>query len=221
MTFYYSRLFLFLWVPFISFSQITDDVIVEPSLNISWHNNARWSFNTAISERNRTQGSFEALHIQASQFASYEVGFYSQLGVGVMYRELFDDLRPEEVRFSEQYVYTRKYNALKIAHRLRWDQRLRGDRTTHRWRYRFSSSLPLNGFATDASEFYLTASLETLFIAERDQRPGYDQRFSLGIGKQLSNQLKLQFVTTYRLEDFTAHTDRLLFLNIGVYYAIL
>ena len=220
MTFYYFRAFLFLLFPFTSFSQIIDDVIVEPTLNVSWHNNARWSFNSAISERNSTQDSFEALHIQASQFASYEVGFYSQIGVGIMYRELFDDSRPEEVRFSEQYVYTRKYNALKITHRVRWDQRLRGERTTHRWRYRLSSSLPLNGLAADASELYLTASIETLFIAERDNRPAYDQRFSLGIGRKISNNLKLQLVTEYRFEDFTAGTDRLLFLYLGVYYSI-
>jgi hypothetical protein len=203
-----------------AFSQIVDDVIVQPALNISWNTGNRWSFNSAIEQRNSTDGSFEALHIQAAQFASYEVGFYSQIGVGIMYRELFDDSRPEEVRFTEQYVYTRKYNALKIAHRLRWDQRLRAARTTHRWRYRFSSSLPLNGFATDASEFYLTASLETVFIAERSNRPGYDQRFSIGIGRKISKSLKLQLVTEYRFEDFTSTTERLLFLNLGVYYGI-
>jgi hypothetical protein len=42
------------------------------------------------------------LHIQAAQFASHEMGFYSQIGVGVMYRELFDDSKLEEVRLAEQ-----------------------------------------------------------------------------------------------------------------------
>jgi hypothetical protein len=218
MTSFYSRAILFFLLPVLSFSQIVEDVIVQPSMNISWETGNRWSFNSVIEQRNRTENSFDPLHIQAAQFASYDIGFYSQLGLGIMYRELFDEARPEEVRFTEQYVYSRKYNALKIAHRARWDQRLRGDRTTHRWRYRLSSSLPLNGFAADVSEFYLTASLETVFIAERNKRPGYDQRFSLGLGRQLTRNLKLQLVTEYRFEDFTANTERLLFLNIGVYY---
>jgi hypothetical protein len=218
MTSFYSRAILLFFLPVLSFSQIVEDVIVQPSINISWETGNRWSFNSVIEQRNSTENSFDPLHIQAAQFASYDIGFYSQLGLGIMYRELFDEARPEEVRFTEQYVYSRKYNALKIAHRARWDQRLRGDRTTHRWRYRLSSSLPLNGFAADVSEFYLTASLETLFIAENRKRPGYDQRFSLGLGRQLNKKLKLQLVTEYRFEDFTADTERLLFLNIGVYY---
>lgn len=218
MTLFYSRSFLFLILPLFSFSQVVDDVTVQPSINISWETGNRWSFNSVIEQRNSTADSFEALHIQAAQFASYDIGFYSQLGLGIMYREVFDDARPEEIRFTEQYVYSRKYNALKVAHRARWDQRLRGDRTTHRWRYRLSSSLPLNGFAADVSEFYLTASLETVFIAERNEKPAYDQRFSLGLGRQINKKLKLQLVTEYRFEDFTANTERLLFLNIGVYY---
>ncbi len=220
MTSFYSRFFLFLLLPFLSFSQIVEDVIVQPSLNISWQTGNRWSFNSVIEQRNSTDDTFEALHIQAAQFVGYEVGFYSQIGFVVMYRELFDDSRPEEVRFTEQYVYKRKYNALKVAHRVRWDQRLRGDRTTHRWRYRLSSSLPLNGFATDISEYYLMASLETLFIAENAARPAYDQRISFGLGRQLSKNLKLQLVTEYRFEDFTANTERLLFLNLGMFYQI-
>lgn len=220
MTFYYSRV-LFIWLfPLFSFAQIVDDIIVQPSVNISWQTANRLSFNSVVEQRNSTDDGVDALHVQAAQFVGYEVGFYSQIGFVVMYRELFDDSRPEEVRFTEQYVYKRKYNALKVAHRVRWDQRWRGDRTTHRWRYRFSSSLPLNGFATDVSEYYLTASLETVFIAEKAERPGYDQRFSLGLGRQLSKNLKLQIVTEYRFEDFTAETERLLFLNIGMYYQI-
>lgn len=215
---YCFRLFIILLLPAAAISQVVDDVIVQPSLNISWKDTARWSFNTAVAQRNSTEGSFEALHIQATQFASYDIGFYSQIGAGIMYRELFDKDRPEEVRFTEQFVYARKYNALKIAQRVRWDQRLRDDRVTHRWRYRLSGSIPLNGFATNASEFYITASLETVFIAENDYRPAYDQRFSLGIGRKLSKKLKLQLITEYRFEDFTADTQRLLFLNLGVYY---
>ncbi len=215
----YSRCLLLLLFPVCCFSQI-DQVLTDPSITVSFNQGSRWGFNTIINQRSVIYEEGNALHVQAAQFATYEIGFYSQLGLGVMYRELFDEDRPEELRTTEQYVFARKYNALKIAHRGRWDQRWRADRLTHRWRYRLSSSLPLNGLVTDSSEFYLTGSWETLFIAENGSRPAYDQRFSLGLGRQISNQIKLQLVTQYRIEDFTATSERLLFLELGLYYSL-
>lgn len=218
MTSYYFR-FLFL-MPLFATGQIVDDYVVQPSINISWNNNARWSFNSLIEQRNVVDNGVKGLHIQAAQFASYDIGFYSQIGAGVMYREVFDQQRPEELRFTEQFVYARKYNSLKLAHRVRWDQRIRGMDLTHRWRYRFSGSTPLNGGTVDAREFYLTASAEAVFIAQANQKPGYDQRIAIGIGTALTTKLKLQLVTEYRWEDYTQDLTRSLFFNFGLYYSL-
>ncbi|ARN78254.1 hypothetical protein BST97_09765 [Nonlabens spongiae] len=214
----YSKWVLFFLLPFCCYSQI-DEVLVDPSITFSFQQGSRWGFNTILNQRSVIYEEGQALHVQAAQFATYEVGFYSQLGMGVMYREIFDDDRPEELRTTQQYVFARKYNALKIAHRGRWDQRWRADRLTHRWRYRLSSSLPLNGLRTDSSEFYLTGSWETLFIAENGTTPAFDQRFAIGLGQQLNENIKLQLVTTYRIEDFTKTSERLLFLELGLYYS--
>lgn len=195
-----------------------DRVVVQPSLVFSIEQDSRWSFNTTFQERNTVENGITGLHVQAAQFVSYEIGFYSELGIGVMYRELFDQQLPEELRTTQQYVYGRKYNALKVAHRGRWDQRWREDRLTHRWRYRLSSSLPLNGSNTDASEFYVTASLETLFIGETGRKPALDQRFSAGLGRQVGNRTKIQFIVEYRTEDFRRDTQRSLFMDLGLYY---
>ena len=211
---------LFFLIPMIAFSQLVDEVLVQPAVTISWHNDSRWSFNTTLEQRTLVYNDADALHVQLAQFAQYEIGFYSQLGAGVMYRELFEPGQPEELRTSQQFVNARTYNALKMTHRVRWDQRWRGERLTHRWRYQLSGSIPLNGTVTDASEYYLTAALETLLIAENNQRPDYDQRISAGIGKKLSSSYKLQFTAEYRWEDFTAATDRLLFLNLALYYSL-
>ena len=193
---------------------------MQPSIDVKWNHDSRWSFNTGVQQRNVIDNGINALHIQASQFASYELGFYTQIGIGVMYRELFDDQRPEELRFTEQFVYARKFNAVKVAHRLRWDQRIRGTDLTHRWRYRFSTSLPLNGATVDAREYYLTANLETLFIAQVTQKLAYDQRISIGIGTALQKGLKIQLVTEYRWEDYTNDLNRSLFINLGIYYTL-
>ncbi|MGB3592085.1 MAG: DUF2490 domain-containing protein [Nonlabens sp.] len=197
-----------------------DEVLTQRSIVISWKSPTRWSLNTTLEQRSLISPDFEGLHIQAAQFISYEVGFYSQVGVGVMYRELFDSDLPEELRFTEQYVYTRKYNSLKVAHRARWDQRVRDDRLTHRWRYRLSASVPLNGESTDEQEYYLTGNVETLLIAEAGTSPGYDQRFSIGLGRQFSSKIKMQVMAEYRIEDFTASSERLLFFNLGAFYKL-
>ena len=212
------KVFLFFLIPILSFSQV-DVVLAQSSATLSIKKGSRWGFNSTIAQRNTVYEKTEGLHIQAAQFATYEVGFYSQLGVGVMYRELFDENKPEELRTTEQFVHTRKYNRFKLAHRVRWDQRWRADRLTHRWRYRISSSLPLNGERTDSAEFYLTGNLETLFIAENGARPAYDKRFALGLGRQISSKIKIQFITAYRIEDFTHSSQRLLFLKLCLYYS--
>ena len=119
MTFYYSRV-LFIWLfPLFSFAQIVDDIIVQPSVNISWQTGNRWSFNSVVEQRNSADDGVDALHVQAAQFVGYEVGFYSQIGFVVMYRELFDDSRPEEVRFTEQYVT--KENTMRLRWHIEYD----------------------------------------------------------------------------------------------------
>lgn len=220
MTSYYFRIFAFSFMPLISTAQVVNNYIVQPSINVRWDNSGRWKFNSALEHRSVVNNGWNTLHVQAVQFASYEVGFYSQIGMGVMYRELFDDQRPEELRFTEQFVYARKYNNLKIAHRLRWDQRIRGENLTYRWRYRLSGSFPLNGATVDATEFYLTSSIETIFIAQANEKPGYDQRVAIGLGRALSNNIKLQLVNEYRWENYTNLINRSLFINLGVFYSL-
>ncbi len=211
---------LFFLVPALTAAQWVDKVLVQPAINVSWQTDSRWSFNTTIAQRTLIYDRTDALHVQIAQFAQYEIGFYSQLGAGVMYREILERGAPEELRTTQQFVHTRTYNALKIAHRLRWDQRWRDDLLTNRWRYRLSGSIPLNGAVTDASEYYLTAGVETLFIVERNERPVYDQRITAGIGRKLGSSYKLQFTTQYRWEDFTSVSERLLFLNLSLYYSL-
>lgn len=211
---------LFFLIPFFGLGQIVDEVSVQPSYRISWKDQTRWSFNTSLEQRTLLINDLDALHVQVEQFAQYEIGFYSQIGAGIMYRELFDSRLPEELRTMQQFVNARTYNSLKVTHRLRWDQRWRGERLTHRWRYQLSGSIPLSGAVADVSEFYLTGALESIFIAENDQNPDYDQRVSVGIGKKLSEAYQLQLTAEYRWENYTRETERLLFMNLSLFYSL-
>jgi hypothetical protein len=218
MTSFFFKILIFL-LPILGSTQVVDNFLVQPGLKISWNDNNRWGFNTSIEQRSVVSSDLKALHLQLAQFASYDIGFYSQFGIAVMYREIADQNRPEELRTSQQYVYTKNYNALKTAQRVRWEQRWLDDRLIHRWGYQFSSSLPLSGLFIDSSEFYMTAAVELLFIAESDIKPAYDQRISLGLGKKLNSNYKLQLTTEYRWEDFTSASERLLFFNLALYYS--
>jgi hypothetical protein len=55
MTSYCSRIVLLLLVPGFVFSQIVDDVIVQPALNVSWDTGSRWTFNSVIEQRSNTE----------------------------------------------------------------------------------------------------------------------------------------------------------------------
>jgi len=217
---FYSRIFMFCLLPILGAAQVIDNYLVQPSISLGWNDGNRWSFNTTVENRSIIAPEGEILHVQGAQFVSYDLGFYTQIGVGVMYREIFDENSADELRLTQQFVHARKYNAVKLAHRIRWDQRIRGDAVTHRWRYRFSGSLPLNGISTDRNEFYLTANAEVLFIGQIDRKPAYDQRVAVGIGTQLTSKIKAQIVTELRIEDYTNDPDRLLFFNVGLYYKL-
>ncbi|AZQ42981.1 DUF2490 domain-containing protein [Nonlabens ponticola] len=204
----------------VAHAQIVDQVIAQPAIVLSYRDVPAWKFNTVLQQRNVVYDQTSALHIQIAQFASREIGFYSEIGAGIMYRQGLESSVRDELRTTEQYVHARKYNNLKLAHRLRWDQRWRDEDLTHRWRYRLSGSMPLNGRETNVSEFYATASAEALFIAENKERPAYDQRLSLGIGRQLGKKLKVQLTSQYRWEDYTAINRRSLFLNLSLYHTL-
>ncbi|GAK96173.1 hypothetical protein JCM19294_2955 [Nonlabens tegetincola] len=219
MTSYYFRILIVLLLSQTAVSQIVDNTLFQNALNISYDNNYRWSFVSALEQRSLTGDDAGLLHIQASHYTNYEVGFYGQIGIGIMYRDLRNS-NTSELRITEQYAYSRKYNQLKMAHRIRWDQRYRGDRITHRWRYRYSIALPLNGIQTDKNEWYLGASVETLFIAENLTKPFWDQRLIFNLGNQISRNFKLQLSTEYRWESFTQNTERLLFINLGGYWSL-
>ena len=215
-SFYFKVIVLF--IPFMACGQVVDRYLAQPGLKLSWHNDSRWSFNTAVEQRTAVSNQLDPLHIQVAQFAHYEVGFYSQIGIGVMYRELLEKGRPEELRLTAQLVHAKKYNQFKVAHRLRWNQRLREQRVTHRFRYHLSGSIPLNGNQVDASEYYITGHIEALMIVENHRTPTYDQRIGAGIGRQLGSKTKLQLQTEYRWEAYTIATERLLLTSLALYY---
>ena len=124
-----------------------------------------------------------------------------------------------ELRSTQQYTYGRRYNSLRIVHRLKLDQRFRDSRATvHRFRYRLSADLPLAGLKLDTGEFYIVASLETLLNAASADRPEWDERFVLGLGNQILADLKIQLDIEYRIEAFNINRDQRIFVITALVY---
>ncbi|MUP45359.1 DUF2490 domain-containing protein [Gramella sp. BOM4] len=194
---------------------------LEPDINLNLERPNRWSFNFGISNRNliHSEGEtlFNARFFELSHFTSYEVGFYGKLSLGLRYRfnELFEDTSRDEIRLTQQYSRSRKYNSLKLAHRIRFEQRFRAN-TIYRTRYEFSAQLALNGQRLDPDEFFLVGNTEALLSMGSAIKPSLEQRIGLSLGKEISKGIKIDFGTEYRLANYNQSTVHELFFLTGL-----
>jgi hypothetical protein len=193
-------------------------MLIDPDFSINIDTDSRWSYNFNLSNRDIIYEdgdyNFDAQHLQLSHFTSYEIGFYSKVSLGISYRfkEIFDKDIQDEIRLVEQFGHSRKFNALKIAHRARFEQRLR-EITTYRTRYRFSAELPLSGQRVDQSEFFIIANTEALFSLGSEERPKLEQRFSIALGNDIWAKTKATLGLQYRYEDYTGNPASELFIT--------
>ncbi|MCP9199539.1 DUF2490 domain-containing protein [Gramella sp. GC03-9] len=194
---------------------------LEPDVSLNLDRPNRWSFNFGIANRNliHSEGEtlFDARFLELSHFTSYEVGFYGKLSLGVRYRfnELLEDNSADEIRLTEQYSRSRKYNALKVAQRFRFEQRFRAT-TSYRTRYQFTLELPLSGERLDQNEFFLVGNTEALLSFGSDRKPGLEQRIGLSLGRELAKGTKLDMGTEYRLANYNQITRHELFFYTGL-----
>lgn len=226
-----SKLLLFftLTIVIVGSAQNGTELLWQPSTQINIKTASRWSYNFGSEYRNTITQSvsnapleFTSKHLQFSHNTSYEVGFYAKVSAGIMYRfrDIFEDDKANELRFTQLYNYAKFYNALRLGHRIRADQRLFRDETIFRFRYRFALDVPLNGLELDLHEFYTLASIEALSSFGEEIAPEIDQRFNLGLGYQLFKDTKLQVELEYRFEDYFNATQHRLFVNTSLSYSL-
>ena len=227
MTISSSRLFLLLvFILVVATSQSQNFAIqAEPDIAINIDRPNRWSFNFGITNRDllyfNNTSQFRVNCVEISHFTSYEVGFYGKLSLGLRYRfnELFEDSREDEIRITQQYSRSRKYNALKVAHRFRFEQRFR-ELTIYRGRYQFSVEYPLNGERIDQNEYFLVISAEALLSMAKEEKPELGQRFDISLGKDIGNGNKADLGLQYRLEKYNLNSFHGLFLTGGLTISI-
>ena len=227
MTISSSRLFLLLVFILVAATSQSQNFAIqaEPDIAINIDRPNRWSFNFGITNRDllyfNNTSQFRVNFVEISHFTSYEVGFYGKLSLGLRYRfnELFEDSREDEIRITQQYSRSRKYNALKVAHRFRFEQRFR-ELTIYRGRYQFSVEYPLNGERIDQNEYFLVISAEALLSMAKEKKPELGQRFDISLGKDIGNGNKADLGLQYRLEEYNLNSFHGLFLTGGLTISI-
>jgi hypothetical protein len=210
-----------------SFGQNNTTTLWESKFNLNGAFSDKLSFNTGIEYRSVISTNFidepiilDSQHIQIGANLGYKVGFYGNIGGGVMYRvnKLDSNSKLGELRLTQQYSVANRFYSLRIVHRLKTDQRIFRITTLYRFRYRISADFPLSGLKLDPGEFYMVASTESILNVFRRIKPEWDQRFVVGVGNQINKRIKLQLDTEYRLEAYNIATEKRLFLATNFIY---
>lgn len=157
---------------------------------------------------------FKMQFIDITHFSTLAILDNQRIGLGLQYRfqENFDPGSSNEFRITEQFISKYPQESGEITHRIRAEQRLLTGRTLHRFRYRISRDIPLQGLDLNKNETYIVGHLEPVFTVAKDRAPRYDQRLTIGLGWLLGEKTVWLTSLEYRLEDYTRDTRTRIFL---------
>ncbi|MHA7842159.1 MAG: DUF2490 domain-containing protein [Winogradskyella sp.] len=199
------------------FSQSDFEGLGESSFAINTDVNSTYKINFAVRSRyflyQNADFNFENRQLDFVHFSTLNLDYNHSVSLGVQYRirESIDG-GSNELRLTQQFNFTKKREALRFGHRVRFEQRLLEGFTILRSRYRFALDFPLNGEKLDIGEAYLVSSMEALISHSKRLKPELDHRTTSLIGWLISESLKLQLGLEYRFEAFNLNTEHRLFL---------
>lgn len=186
------------------------EIKVEPAFNLSWGLSDRWSINSQLKANQLIWGNSqtgfqssltERLEFQA--FVNYSLFGSRRLSLG--YIGGIDDpfLKDPgyEHRLTQQFSFVASPGKLRLAIRLRAEQRFRDSGFQQRYRARLGTEIPLQGYRLDEGEPYLLLQNELLANPTK-QTFSLDNRADAGIGWLLPRKNKIQFQVQHRLEKF-------------------
>ena len=226
-----SRSFLIAFLALLSAGITAQEtsLVWQPDFALNYKLDHNWGLNFKTSYRSTLATSIRNPDIKvSSEFfdvavnASRDLGFYSDVGFGVLYRfnELVIEESFNEFRLTEQYVYARRINTWRILNRFRADQRITDPFTVFRFRYMISTDFPINGTKLDANELYIVISTESLLSIGSKIQPLWDQRLTSGLGYQLTEKMKLQGTLEFRWEGYNRITRRRFFVYTSLIYSL-
>lgn len=179
-----------------------------PSLNLNKDLGKGYKLNFELESRQvHKQGLFEESNpfgydyilTDFTNILAKEVAFNKTIAIGYLFR-----VRGRRIihRSIQQYIWTKEYEGVKIAHRVATDQTFESSANPQfRFRYRLASQIALNGHSADPGEFYLKINNEYLNQLDRGD---YDLEVRLTpfLGYTFTNTQKLEFGMDYRVNSF-------------------
>lgn len=226
---YFIKFFIFSSILLITtqvFAQKNFTGFIEPEFAINYDVSKNYSHNFSLANRTyfhkNNAYKIDARQLDIKHFSNFKIKYNQSIAFGIQYRfrEAFEENKSDELRFTEQYNFTHKPNNVRYGNRLRAEQRIAPDLTTHRFRYRFAADMPLMGTVLDTGEPYFIGSTESLLSVARGFKPSYDQRFTGAVGFVLSENTKIQAGLEYRFENYTTQTDQSLFILTSLSLAL-
>ncbi len=191
---------------------------LQPQIALNYKVTPHYGHHFSVIERtyifDDEQIEFKAKQLDIAHYSKLKINHNQSLSFGILYRFLktFDADQHNELRLTQQYNIAFKPNNIQFAHRIRSEQRIKPNLTTHRFRYRFAANMPLQGEQLDVGEPYCTGSLESLLSIASGKKPQYDQRFTANLGWQLNEKIKWQAGLEYRFENYTNTTEHVFFV---------
>lgn len=218
----FLKLLLFLFCFFHSiqhaYSQDTHSVLLEPEFNIVLQSENRWSYSFGMAHRGLILEIYEkekiptyyTEHLELNHYTQYSFSSRFEVALRVRYRfrEIFEDIKHDEIRFIEEFEYKHTGWRFQPKHRLRIEQNIE-DLVSYRARYQFSASQPIS------REFSLILGTEALYGIAENQKPEPEQRFEIGITTTSFGNLELSLGLEYRLDNYIRDPEREYFILTG------
>ncbi len=220
-----KNLFLFILIlmgTFCSLAQEKFNGFYEPYIKVEYDVTKSFSQEFILEDRtiwyDKESVTFEIKQVDIAHFSKLKLNDKNDVALGLQYRfrENFANDKENELRFTEEYTFSTKPKATEFEHRLRAEQRFTPSETSHRFRYNFAVTRSFNGSEIKKGNAYMIGDLETLLTVAKTSKPEYEQRIGAGIGWVLSDLMKIEVVTEYRLSDFTQNLVHELYLVTGM-----
>ena len=205
-----------------SFGQEKFNGFYEPYIKLDYDVSKNFSQEFILEERtiwyDDESFKFDVKQIDLAHFSKLKLSDKNAVAVGIQYRfrENFDKNKENELRFTEEYTYTTKPKATEYEHRVRAEQRITSSETSHRFRYNFAVNRSFNETEIKKGNAYMIGDLETLLTVAKSSKPEYEQRIVAGVGFAVSDLMKIELVTEYRLSDFTQDLVHELYFVTGL-----
>ncbi|GAA4965720.1 hypothetical protein GCM10023315_13570 [Algibacter aquimarinus] len=225
----YTKSVIIIILCFLSLSIKAQDglnaIIGESAISLNHNASKEYSMNFAFRSRyflyDNERFQYQQQQVDIYHFSTFKLNFNHKLSFGIYYRNRdWFDTGSDELRFTEQFNYTKQKLGVRYGHRFRTEQRILKNKTIFRQRYRFAVDFPLNGEKLDIGEAYLVSATEGLLSLSKPDKPETDLRISTQIGWQITESLKLQTGLEHRLEAFNLVAKNNLFVLTSAIFKI-